>query len=163
MVWGNAHQSPHFAEVRENEFRRVVSDEGYPMYLLPFGEFMAMDRWVPHQELKAQGKVVEFDQSMWGKVFFISHQWTSYNHPDPECDQLKSLQHVLRRLANGECIGAMLDALFPLLATCPLGGSHPRMATLVWRVACALWRNSSVFASVECSIYTYGVVPRLHV
>ena len=48
------------------------------------------------------GKVKEFTEDMWGKIFFISHQWTSYNHPDPKKDQLKSLQHVLRRLANGE-------------------------------------------------------------
>ena len=77
-------------------------DMAYPMYVLPFHEFMAMDDWQPHQNLKAQGKIKEFDESMWGKIFFISHQWTAYNHPDPNKDQLHSLQHVLRRLANGE-------------------------------------------------------------
>jgi hypothetical protein len=35
-------------------------DMAYPMYVLPFHEFMAMDDWQPHQNLKAQGKIKEY-------------------------------------------------------------------------------------------------------
>jgi len=103
MVWGNATQLVE-ARNEAQPFANKLSgvNQSYPMYVLPFDEFMALDGWQPHQHLKAQGKVKEFTEEMWGKIFFISHQWTSYNHPDPKKDQLKSLQHVLRRLANGE-------------------------------------------------------------
>ena len=100
MVWGNASQ---LVEARRDA-QPIVSgvDQSYPMYVMSFNDLMALDEWQPHQNLKAQGKVKEFDESMWGKIFFISHQWTAYNHPDPNKDQLQSLQHVLRRLVNGE-------------------------------------------------------------
>ena len=103
MVWGNASQLVEARNEAQPFANRLSGvNQSYPMYVLPFHEFMAMDEWQPHQNLKAQGKLMEFDESMWGKIFFISHQWTAYNHPDPNKDQLQSLQHVLRRLANGE-------------------------------------------------------------
>ena len=74
----------------------------YPMHVVPFAEFMAMESWAPHQTLKAEGKLREFDESMRGRTFFISHQWTSFNHPDKGNEQLQTLHHVLRRLAAGE-------------------------------------------------------------
>ena len=51
------------------------------MHVVLFAEFMAMESWAPHQTLKAEGKLREFDESMRGRTFFISHQWTSFNHP----------------------------------------------------------------------------------
>ena len=72
------------------------------MHVVPFAEFMAMESWAPHQTLKAEGKLREFDESMRGRTFFISHQWTSFNHPDKGNEQLQTLHHVLRRLAAGE-------------------------------------------------------------
>ena len=36
------------------------------------------------------------------KVIFISHQWTSFNHPDPKNEQLKALQMTIRNLLSGK-------------------------------------------------------------
>ena len=74
----------------------------YPMHVVPFAEFMAMESWAPHQTLKAEGKLREFDESMRGRTFFISHQWTSFNHPDPKNEQLKALQMTIRNLLSGK-------------------------------------------------------------
>jgi hypothetical protein len=103
MVWGNADRLVEARQQAQPFANRLSGvDQAYPMYVLPFSEFMGLEEWSPHQVLKAQGKVKEFDESMWGSIFFISHQWTSYNHPDPGGEQLKALQHVLRKLAAGE-------------------------------------------------------------
>ena len=56
------------------------------------------------QDLLADGKlhVISEDEEERGRVIFLSHQWCSFLHPDPEADQLKALQVVLKRLYDGE-------------------------------------------------------------
>jgi len=76
--------------------------ESYPMYVLPVSAFMQMAEWRPHQDLLKEGVIVEWTPSMHGRTFFVSHQWTSFNHPDPTNDQLQTLQAVLGRLERGE-------------------------------------------------------------
>ena len=53
-----------------------------------------------HEELIGAGALTEFDESK-GKAMFVSHQWVSDTHPDPECEQLRVLQHTLINLASG--------------------------------------------------------------
>ena len=36
-----------------------------------------------------------------GRVFFLSHQWTSFSHPDPESEQLKVAQEFLGKVKEG--------------------------------------------------------------
>ena len=36
-------------------------------------------------------------------VFFVSHQWTSYNHPDHSLRQLRTFQRLLTRMICGQC------------------------------------------------------------
>jgi hypothetical protein len=59
-----------------------------------------LKRFPPHQELLKAGKLVEIKVGM--DVLFVSHQWLSMQHPDPASNQLKCLQRVLSRLADGE-------------------------------------------------------------
>ena len=76
--------------------------KSYPMYVLPVEAFMQMTEWRPHQELLKEGVIMEWKPSMRGRTFFVSHQWTSFDHPDPTNDQLETLQSVLGRLARGD-------------------------------------------------------------
>ena len=76
--------------------------KSYPMYVLPVEAFLQMTEWRPHQELLKEGVIVEWAPSMRGRTFFVSHQWTSFDHPDPTNDQLETLQSVLGRLARGD-------------------------------------------------------------
>ena len=80
----------------------TATRESYPMYVLPVEAFMQMTEWRPHQELLKEGVIVEWTPAMRGRTFFVSHQWTSYTHPDPTNDQLETLQALLGRLARGE-------------------------------------------------------------
>ena len=76
--------------------------KSYPMYVLPVEAFLQMTEWRPHQELLKEDVIVEWTPSMRGRTFFMSHQWTSFDHPDPTNDQLETLQSVLGRLARGD-------------------------------------------------------------
>jgi hypothetical protein len=54
----------------------------YPMYALPIADLQQLTRFPPHQELLKAGKLVEIKDGM--DVLFVSHQWLSLQHPDPE-------------------------------------------------------------------------------
>ncbi len=68
------------------------------MYALPMADLQQLTRFPPHQELLKAGKLEEMKDGT--DVLFVSHQWLSMQHPDPEINQLKFLQGVLSRLAN---------------------------------------------------------------
>jgi hypothetical protein len=72
----------------------------YPMHALPIADLQQLTRFPPHQELLKAGKLAVIKDGM--DVLFVSHQWLSMQHPDPENYQLKCLQRVLSRLADGE-------------------------------------------------------------
>ena len=67
------------------------------MFTVPLHTLLSMVEVRPHQELLDDGSLVEYTPDM-GKAIFVSHQWLSGTHPDPECRQLKVLQDALRNL-----------------------------------------------------------------
>ena len=67
------------------------------MLTVPLHTLLSMVEVRPHQELLDDGSLVEYTPDM-GKAIFVSHQWLSGTHPDPECQQLKVLQDALRNL-----------------------------------------------------------------
>lgn len=67
----------------------------FPMYTVPLRTLLEMKRVEPHELLKAREVLVEFDQSM-GNAAFVSHQWISQLHPDPEFTQMQVLQNALQ-------------------------------------------------------------------
>lgn len=54
-----------------------------------------------HQRLLQTGDVVRWNGKMKGKILFISHEWLSLTHPDPESEQITTLLTVLSRLRSG--------------------------------------------------------------
>eukprot|EP00439_Symbiodinium_sp_Y106_P082942 s559_g22.t1 len=69
------------------------------MYVVALEVFMKMTEVRPHEELLEKGMVIQYNQSM-GDVIFVSHQWTSYTHPDPHFHQLRVLQQALTNLLH---------------------------------------------------------------
>ena len=67
------------------------------MFTVPLHTLLSMVEVRPHQDLLEDGSLVEYTPDM-GKAIFVSHQWLSGTHPDPECRQLKVLQAALRNL-----------------------------------------------------------------
>ena len=63
-------------------------------------DFLALTEWLPHEALKASGKVKQMSET--DEVIFVSHQWTSFSHPDPAGNQLRALQTQIRTLSKGK-------------------------------------------------------------
>ncbi|CAE7667124.1 Ankrd17, partial [Symbiodinium sp. CCMP2456] len=62
-----------------------------------------------HEDLADAGVLSEFDESL-GKAIFVSHQWLSDTHPDPDFQQLKVLQDALKNIVAGT--SSISQALF---------------------------------------------------
>ena len=93
-----------------------TSTGSYGFYALPVAHLLELTEWVPHQDLLAAGKLVEVKpDDTETEVVFCSHQWTSFDAPDPTMDQLKVLQSVIRKLMAGKTdvrSNGMLDAVY---------------------------------------------------
>lgn len=73
----------------------------YPMFVFSYEKLQQFVRWEPHQKFLADNVIVQWQVEMLGRVIFVSHEWLGYAHPDPENQQLRSLQGVVRHLASG--------------------------------------------------------------
>ena len=70
------------------------------VYMQTFSDnFDHMSEVVPHEQLKANKLLVEFDESL-GNAAFISHEWVGMQHPDPECKQFRVLQDALKHMLS---------------------------------------------------------------
>ena len=74
-----------------NRRKTSVINAAYPMYGLKVKDLMAMDKWIPHQDLLASGKLHKLSEDGSDPVIFLSHQWCAFAHPDPKGEQLKAL------------------------------------------------------------------------
>lgn len=94
------------AEKRLGNELIVVSEDGlapgmeYPMWVIPVSEFLKI-QGAPknHNELITSGKLVKWAPGMF--CIFLSHQWLSNAHPDPEGKQTKICQEALQNIING--------------------------------------------------------------
>ena len=53
MVWGSIAGEIQAGTITTERRSSANLDEGYPMYVLPVADFLAMSEWRPHQVLKA--------------------------------------------------------------------------------------------------------------
>lgn len=74
----------------------------FPMYVMKMSTFFEMDVMLSYEDMVKDGRVFKWDESMGDRVFFLSHQWTSFSHPDPLGEQLKVAQQVLTTIQKGE-------------------------------------------------------------
>jgi len=73
----------------------------YPMWVMRISDFVRLTKLEPHQKLRAENKIVQWDPSM-KSVFFLSHQWTSFSHPDATTEQLRAMQRIFLRMMSGK-------------------------------------------------------------
>ena len=85
----------------------------YDMYLLNVGTMLSLfgnddvrkrNKYICHQDLLDRGEVlIRFEDLPFGAfVMFVSHQWTGFNHPDPNLRHMQVLSSVLRELRDGK-------------------------------------------------------------
>ena len=75
----------------------------FPMYVVSLQNMLDMTEVKRHQELLRDGILTEMDAAR-GKAMFLSHQWTSNQHPDPDGKQLKAFQAAMSNLASGSIV-----------------------------------------------------------
>ena len=80
----------------------------YPMWLVPVSAFVKLAKLEPHQVMRERGELVMWDPSM-KTVFFLSHQWTSFDHPDRTLDQMRCFKRLLIRMMKGEVATTVPD------------------------------------------------------
>lgn len=70
------------------------------MWVLKVSDFLQMELPLSkHEELQAQGLL--YPRGVLSHCIFVSHQWLSLEHPDPEGEQLGVLQKCLQHICNG--------------------------------------------------------------
>lgn len=99
-------------EVKRKASKANLSME-YGMWVMPLDIFLGMDRLPAHQTLKREGKLMEWTPELNRPVFFLSHQWLSFKHPDPLMEQVHSFQALLKTLKTGT-----MDVPLSLLHKC---------------------------------------------
>lgn len=104
--------------LRRQVFAEAAQVEKYPFYAMSVPNLLAMEEWRPHQDLLADGLLKKCEDE--DDVIFVSHQWLSFKHPDPQHEQLKSLKKLIRRLLAGELAvesNAVLQVMYGLRMT----------------------------------------------
>lgn len=69
------------------------------MCVVPIAKFLEMTDAFPHQTLRDENVAVKFDSAE--DAVFVSHQWCSKDHADPEFRQLSVLQGMFRHAVSG--------------------------------------------------------------
>ena len=70
------------------------------MYLISVPDLLQLDQWYPHQAMIEMGLVQEWTELLHGRVIFVSHEWLSWDHADPNSEQLQALQRIAGRLIH---------------------------------------------------------------
>jgi ankyrin repeat protein len=69
-----------------------------------------------HQKLRKRDFLLNWtDVPSDAEIIFVSHEWLSWAHPDPEGEQLRVLCRVLERLRDGKIDGVEMDPWHKLL------------------------------------------------
>lgn len=76
----------------------------YPLCAMSVPTLLSLEKWIPHQDLLEAGMVIEMTPELLKEkdVIFCSHQWVSFNHPDPGGEQLRALQQTMNKLLSGQ-------------------------------------------------------------
>jgi hypothetical protein len=80
---------------------KLVLPMHYGMYVMSLENFLSMEGLPPHQQLKREGKLMEWTEDLDRPVLFLSHQWLSFKHPDPLLEQVRTFQELLQELKTG--------------------------------------------------------------
>ena len=122
----------------------------YPMYTVPADALLQMDMIRKHEDMLEAGALVEFEEEM-GRAMFISHQWLSARHPDPNAEQLKILQQALRNIISGasRVHVAVVTEIYNGRSQCPTAESFHTQSLYIWFDYCCCPQGTSESAALS--------------
>ena len=106
----------------------------FPMYTVALEDALEMSSVQPHESLKEQGLLVEFEKTL-GKAVFLSHQWAGKNHPDPTFAQFAVFQDAMKNILSDHFHQIQLDVATETVVpeAKPLSTQEFRLAKLfIW-------------------------------
>mmetsp|Transcript_34201 Transcript_34201/g.75119 ORF Transcript_34201/g.75119 Transcript_34201/m.75119 type:complete len:839 (-) Transcript_34201:132-2648(-) len=101
IVPGTRHTQSAPQLLKHTHSLELVYARTHPMYVFSMRTLLSLDRMLPFEEMVARGLLFEAEENV-DNLFFISHQWTSFEDPDPTGTQLATLQAVMRATLAGK-------------------------------------------------------------
>ena len=148
----------------------IATSSKYGMYLIKvskilklFGndETLKQNINLCHQDLLRNQELVRFeDLPMGAFILFVSHQWSSYSHPDPHGYQIKVLCKVIRNLRDGVFHKIQTEPIHVLLyvvarsARCSSASARARSA----RISTLFFTYSEYLTRITCIILTLATL-----
>jgi len=123
----------------------------YPMWVMRISDFVRLTKLEPHQKLRAENKIVEWDPSM-KSVFFLSHQWTSFSHPDATTEQLRAMQRIFLRMMSGK-----LPNTSPCFSDAAFLPTSAKVTSKEWKTIV-----SNAYVWVECVVRRLPALTSTH-
>ena len=77
--------------------------QSFPMHVVSLKNILKMTEVRCHQDLLRDGILDKMD-AVRGKAMFLSHQWVSNQHPDPDGKQFKAFQGAMSNLLSGSIV-----------------------------------------------------------
>jgi len=102
-----------------------VYEMSFPMYVFEVSTLLKLETMLSFEQMMEAELLMEATAEM-DQIFFVSHQWTSFTHPDPTATQLQTLQDVfvaMREKRLPSLFGSRAE--FAAFAASELGTSLP--------------------------------------
>ena len=88
----------------------------FPMYTVPLQQTLEMTCVEPHEKLKVNGLLVEFEKNF-GKAVFLSHERVGKDQPDPAFTQFSVFQDAMKHILLDRFTHIELDYVTEALVT----------------------------------------------
>ena len=95
-------------ETAEKDAEELLGfQQTFPMLVMPMSKFLELSTMRTCEDLleAGDGSLVLYKPGM--VVHFLSHQWLSFQHPDPDGVQLRCMQSVFRSVLDGRPISEL--------------------------------------------------------
>ena len=161
-------------EATINESIRALHQLDYPLHLVRGDEFVAEEKLMRHEVLRNTHKLTVLDSlpdvdafiAAGKHIVFFSHQWTSFNLPDPSNKQYEAMCVALRELAKSNGWDESLKDIFIWVDYSCIPQANPSTQTLAIRSLAAYASSATYFIIVapdtkhadmddQCDIATY--------
>jgi len=106
---------------KRSDLDRAPEDQ-FPMWCMDMATFMQMSVMLSHGQLLHQSALRESEEH--DIVHFISHEWLSKAHPDPQGTQLRRAQGVFSEVAAGQGADIFVPEKWEMFRTGQHEGSH---------------------------------------
>jgi len=143
-------------EATLNESVRALHQLDYPLHLVNGKEFDTEGKLMRHEVLRNMHKLTVLDSlsdvdafiAAGKNIVFFSHQWTSFNMPDPSSTQYRTMKIALKELAKRNGWDESLKDVFVWIDYSSIPQANPSTQNLAIRSLAAYASSATYFIIV---------------